>query len=440
MSSVLTAVPTKVRYSVLGFTLALTAISYLDRVRISMAAPAIKADLGLTDTQMGYVFSAFMLSYALFEIPAGWMADRFGPRITLVRIVIWWTVMSALTGAATGFWSLFIVRLLFGMGEAGTFPGISRVFVRWLPPREHGRAFGFALMLGALAGALSQPLMAALLSVMSWRYLFPLFSVVGIAWVIFWLLWFRDDPHSHPAVNAAELREIGSEPPSPQPPVPWRALIRSRNLIALCLVCGSWLYGWYFWLTWLPSYLLRARGFDLRETGWLAALPLACSAAGLLAGGWASDILSKKWGSRRGRRAPALLCLPLAVLAIFAGILVVSPLASALYLSVAAGLAALGLSPIFAVCLQIGGKHAGVVTGTMNMAGNLIGALCPVVVGWSVQHLSSWNIPLMSVAVFYLFAAVCWLMIDPEVPIQPIDVNRAGAPPGAYKATLTQTS
>jgi MFS family permease len=423
-----TTLATKVRYKVLAFTLALTAISYLDRVRISMAAPAIKADLGLSDTQMGYIFSAFMISYALFEIPAGWMADRFGPRVTLVRIVIWWTIMSALTGAAMGFWSLFVVRLLFGMGEAGTFPGLSRVFVRWLPPREHGRAFGLALMLGGLAGAASQPLMAALLGVMSWRYLFPLFSVIGITWVLLWFWWFRDDPHSHPAVNAAELAEIGSDPPSRQPSVPWRALVRSRNLIALCLVCGSWLYGWYFWLTWLPSYLLRARGFDLRETGWLASLPLACSAIGLLAGGWASDILSKKWGARRGRRAPALLCLPLAVVAIVAGILVASPLASALHLSMAAGLAALGLSPIFAVCLQIGGKHAGVVTGTMNMAGNLIGALCPVVVGWSVQHWSSWNIPLMSVAAFYLCAALCWLMVDPEIPIQPAKAAAGGEP------------
>ncbi len=419
MPSIPTSAPTRARYSVLGFTLALTAIAYLDRVRISMAAPAIKAELGLTDTQMGYVFSAFMFSYALFEIPAGWMADRFGPRLTLARIVLWWTLMSALTGMATGFWSLLIVRLLFGMGEAGTFPGISRVFARWLPPREHGRAFGFALMLGALGGALSQPLMATLLGVLSWRQLFPLFSVFGIAWAILWLRFFRDDPHAHPGVNAAELAAIGSAPPSAQPPVPWRALLLSRNLIALCLVCGSWLYGWYFWLTWLPSYLLRARGFDLRETGWLAALPLACSAIGLLAGGWSSDILTKKWGARRGRRAPALVCLPLAVLAIGAGIQVANPLTAAFCLSVAAGLAALGLSPIFAVCLEIGGRHAGVVTGTMNMVGNLFGALCPVVVGWCVQHLASWNIPLMSVAAFYLFAAVCWLAIDPAVRIQP---------------------
>ena len=140
-------------------------------------------------------------------------------------------------------------------------------------------------MLGALAGAVSQPLMATLLGVMSWRYVFPLFAVIGIAWVLWWFWWFRDDPHSHPAVNAAELAEIGSAPPSRQPPVPRGAMLRSRNHIALCLVCGSWLFGWYFWLTWLPSYLLRARGFDLKETGWLASLPLACSAIGLLAGG-----------------------------------------------------------------------------------------------------------------------------------------------------------
>ncbi len=410
--------PTRVRYKVLGFTLALTAISYLDRVRISMAAPAIKADLGLSDTQMGYVFSAFMLSYALFEIPAGWMADRFGPRLTLVRIVAWWTVMSALTGVATGLWSLFIVRLLFGMGEAGTFPGLSRVFVRWLPPREHGRAFGLALMLGALAGALSQPLMAALLSALSWRWVFPLFSIFGLAWLFFWLRYFRDDPHEHPGVNAAELAVIGSDPPSPHPPVPWRALLGNRNMIALCLICGSWLYGWYFWLTWLPSYLLRAHGFDLKAAGWLAAVPLIFSAFGLFGGGWASDILTKRWGARHGRRLPALVCLPLAVLAIVAGIYATQPTVAALFLSAAAGFAALSLSPIFAVCLEIGGRHAGVVTGVMNMVGNLFGALSPLVVGWCVQNLGSWNIPLMIIAGFYLFAEVCWLVIDPAIRIQ----------------------
>ena len=273
-------------------------------------------------------------------------------------------------------------------------------------------------MLGALAGALSQPLMAALLGAMSWRWVFPLFSIFGLVWIILWLRCFRDDPHDHPRVNAAELAVIGSEPPSTQPPVPWRALLTNRNMIALCVICGSWLYGWYFWLTWLPSYLLRAHGFDLKAAGWLAALPLVCSAFGLLGGGWASDILTKRWGARHGRRTPALVCLPFAVLAIIAGISATQPTVAALLLSAAAGLAALSLSPIFAVCLEIGGKHAGVVTGVMNMVGNLFGALSPLVVGWCVQNLSSWNIPLMIIAGFYLLAALCWLVIDPAKRIQ----------------------
>src|SRR5215470_14166477 len=144
---------TRVRYGVLGFTLALTAIAYLDRVCISTAAPAIKADLQIDDAHMGYVFSAFTLAYALFEVPSGWLADRFGARLMLTRIVIWWSAMTAATGLASGFGSLLAVRFLFGVGEAGTFPSISRAYARWLPTHERGRAFGLALMAGALGGA-----------------------------------------------------------------------------------------------------------------------------------------------------------------------------------------------------------------------------------------------------------------------------------------------
>src|ERR1043166_1269285 len=144
------SVPTRARYGVLGFTLALTAIAYLDRVCIATAAPAMKNDLQLSDVQMGSVFSAFTLAYALFEVPSGWLADRFGARLMLTRIVIWWSAMTAVTGWAGGFASLFAVRFLFGVGEAGTFPSITRAYGRWLPVRERGRAFGLALMTAAL--------------------------------------------------------------------------------------------------------------------------------------------------------------------------------------------------------------------------------------------------------------------------------------------------
>ncbi|MEO8604373.1 MAG: MFS transporter [bacterium] len=404
--------PTAVRQRVLGFTLAVTAIAYLDRVCISMAAPAMKADLGISDVEMGWVFSAFTFAYALFEVPSGWLADRFGARLMLTRIVVWWSALTAATGAAAGFTSLLAIRFLFGVGEAGAFPSMARTYARWLPERERGRAFGLTLMAGALGGALTQPLVVALLGWMHWRHTFVLFGAVGLVWAVAWFWWFRDDPHDHAAVNAAELRLIGSTPLAPHAGVPWSALLRDRNLIALCLMYLFAIYGWYFYLTWLPTYLLRARGFDLKQVGWLAALPLLSIAVGVLVGGWASDILSRRWGPRAGRRSTGLVGFPLAALAIVAGVLTPTPVSSALCFAAAAGLAALGVSPAWAVCLEIGGRHAGVVSGAMNTFGNLGGALSPVVIGFTLER-SGWTPSLLSIAVSYLLAAACWLRIDP---------------------------
>ncbi len=409
--------PTKTRYGVLGFTLALTAVAYLDRVRISITAPAIQKDLHLNDQEMSWVFSAFMLSYALFEIPSGWMADRFGPRLTLTRIVIWWSIMSALTGWAWSLWSLFFIRLLFGMGEAGLFPSISRVYVRWLPIQEHGRSFGLALLMAALGTAISQPLMAHLLEYMSWRTIFPLFSIGGFVWAVFWFWWFRDEPQNHPTVNKAELALIGTSIPKAHRAVPWNSLLRSLNMYALCLLCASWLYGWYFWLTWLPTYLLRVHGYNIKEVGWLAALPPLASGFGMLVSGWSSDILIRRLGLRKGRALPGVICLPLAVMAMIVGVTATVPLKAVLLLSLAAGLAAAGITNIFPVCLEIGGRHAGVVSGTMNMVGNLGGALTPIVVGECLKRWNSWEYYFLTLVGAYLLATLCWLVVDPKKPI-----------------------
>jgi ACS family glucarate transporter-like MFS transporter len=409
----LQGVPTRARHGVLAFTLALTAVAYLDRVCIATAAPAMKADLHLTDAQMGYVFSAFTFAYALFEVPSGWLADRFGARLMLTRIVIWWSVMTAATGAVGGFVSLVLVRFLFGAGEAGTFPSISRAYARWLPAPERGRAFGLAIMTAALGGAATQPLVVALLRVIDWRHTFPLFGLVGLLWAVAWFRWFRDDPHRHSGVNAGELQLIGTDPPAPHGRVPWRGLAGNRSLLALCLMYGAAIYGWYFYITWLPTYLLRARGFDLQQVGWLAALPLLSIGGGVLVGGWASDLLAHRWGARAGRRAPALVGFPLAALAIAGALLTPTPSIAAVLLAGAAGFAALGVSPAWAVCLEIGGRHAGVVSGAMNTFGNLGGTLSPIVIGLCLEAWSSWAASLLTVAVFYLVAAACWLAIDP---------------------------
>ena len=404
---------TRVRYGVLGFTLLLTAVAYLDRVCISTAAPAMKADLGLNDAQMGYVFSAFTFAYALMEIPSGWLADRFGPRLMLTRIVIWWSLMTAATGWAAGFVSLFVIRMLFGLGEAGCFPSMSRAFVRWLPAREHGRAVGLAVMTGALGGAITQPLVVWMLNRMHWRRTFPIFGLVGLAWALAWFWWFRDDPHHHAAVNEAELREIGCEPPAPHKRVPWGSLLANRSVWAVCFMYFGVIYGWYFFLTWMPTYLMRARGFDLEHAGWLSSLPLIGIATGVLSGGLASDALVRRWGLKIGRRTPGVVGLPLAAIAIVAAVGTSNPITSAWLLALAALLAALAVAPGWAVCLEIGGIHSGVVSGAMNMFGNLGGAISPLVVGEWLQRRGAWGMPLITVAGCYLLAMACWLAVDP---------------------------
>ena len=210
--------PTRKRHVVLGFALGAMVVAYLDRVAISTAAPAVKADLGLSDVQMGLVFSAFTLAYALFEVPSGWLADRFGSRWMLTRIVLWWSAMTAATGAATGFLSLLLLRWLFGMGEAGVLPSISRAFGRWLPAHARGNAFGLTIMAAALGGAATQPIVVWLLTHVSWRSAFPIFGSVGVVWAVAWLWWFRDEPREHRGVNAAELALIGGEPQAAHPP------------------------------------------------------------------------------------------------------------------------------------------------------------------------------------------------------------------------------
>ena len=420
--------PTRVRQVVVAWTLAIAAIAYLDRICISTAAPAIRAELGLSDGDMGLVFSAFTLAYALFEVPSGWFADRFGARITLTRIVVWWSVLTALTGLAGGLASLLVVRFLFGAGEAGMFPASARAFGRWLPQGERGRAFGLALMTAALGGALTQPLVVALLNRTSWRVAFAVFGSVGFVWAIGWWRWFRDEPGDHPAVNPTELRLIVADRGEilHHESVPWGLMVRNPTLRALCLMYAAGIYGWYFYITWLPTYLLRARGFDLSQVGWLAALPLLSIAGGVFLGGWGSDRLASRLGSRRGRRIMGLTGFPLAAAAAVVAVLTPSPLLSAGLFGAAAGLAALGIAPAWAVCVEVGGAHAGVVSGAMNMFGNLGGALSPLVIGFSLERFGSWQAPLLSVAALYVVAAVLWLEIDPGKRI--VIVEPAGTP------------
>jgi len=307
------------------------------------------------------------------------------------------------------------VRFLFGVGEAGMFPASARAFGSWLPERERGRAFGLTLMTAALAGAVTQPVVVAMVARTSWRLAFGIFGSLGVFWAIGWWRWFRDDPGDHRAVNASELSLIvasrGALPGHDS--VPWGSVLRNPTVRALCLMYGAAIYGWYFYLTWLPTYLVRARGFDLAQAGWLAALPLVSIGAGVFLGGWVSDRLTRRLGPRRGRRLAGMTGFPLAAATAVAAVLTSSPLLSACLFAAAAGLAALGVAPGWAVAVEVGGAHAGVVSGAMNMCGNLGGTLSPLVIGFSLERFGSWDAPLLSLAALYLVAAALWLQIDP---------------------------
>ncbi|MEY4386642.1 MAG: hypothetical protein RLY20_1925, partial [Verrucomicrobiota bacterium] len=366
------------------------------------------------------IFSAFTFAYAALEIPAGWLADRFGPRLMLTRVVVWWSLLTAATGLTQGFVSLLIVRFLFGAGEAGVFPGLSRVFSRWLPSHWHGNAFGLAVMTALLGGAATNKLTAALLQHFyhNWRIIFFLYGMVGLVWAAVWFWWFRDEPHQHRSVNAAEIKLIGSNPTTGHPPVPWRHLLNNRALLLLCGMYFSVIYGWYFFLTWMPKYLLKAREFDLKATGWFSMLPMLCMAVGVFLGGFASDQLVRKIGRRWGRRIPGLIGLPLAAGLTVIAVQTTDAKASAYLFAIAAGLATFGVAPGWAACLDIGGQHAGVVTGTMNTFGNLGGTAMPLFAGYWLEQHHSWTPPLLSVAALYLVAAICWLAIDAEQSIQ----------------------
>src|SRR5579875_176726 len=328
---------TRVRYQVLAFTVALAGVTYLDRVCIARAKGGIQSDLGLTEIQMGFAFSAFTFAYALFEIPTGAWGDRIGPRRVLTRIVSWWSSFTIATAAAFNYASLLAIRFLFGMGEAGAFPNSSKVISRWFPSAERGTAQGVFFAGAHLGGGLTPMLVGALMGYMNWRWVFAVFGLVGFVWAWAWYGWFRDEPADHPAVGRAEREYIESGRLEDRPHrLDARRLARilsDRNVIALCLMYFTQAYGFYFNLTWLPTYLEKARGFTDPALGLLAGLPLILSAVADLTGGLLTDALVRARGLRIGRCGVGGASLLIAGAAMIAGAAAEDPLAAALLIA-----------------------------------------------------------------------------------------------------------
>jgi len=408
------------RRTLLILIFTLTIITYLDRLAISAAMPTMSREFGFTPTQKGDIFSAFSIAYALFEIPSGWLGDRFGARLALTRIVVWWSVMTSLTGAAIGYRSLLMIRFLFGAGEAGAFPNIARAISRWFGQPELGRAMSVSFLGLATGSALTAPLIFTLLDLQSWRLVFVELGAIGLVWAFAWQRLFRDFPPALP--DPGEAVPPGIEPArqaeSPHR-TPWRAILTNPNLGLICLMYFAYGYGIFFYVTWLPTYLIEARGFSTGGTRWLSALPWLISLPGYLFGGWITDRLAARGRLKLARCGVGIAgYLTSALLLLLVSVVEDNRLA-AILLALALCAQTTTTSAAWAVCLDVGRRYAGAVTGTMNMIGNLGGAIAPLVVGLAVERLQSWSLPFRITAAIFLFSSIMWLFVDPTRPLVP---------------------
>lgn len=395
--------PNNARRKILWLIFTLTVITYLDRLAISAAMPAIAAEFNLTAEQKGWVFSAFTFAYAVFEMPSGWLGDRFGARLALTRIVLWWSAWTALTGAAVGFWSLVVVRFLFGAGEAGAFPNIARAVSRWFKAGEQGRVMSVSFVGLAVGSAATAPLVFTLLGWVGWRWTFVWCGLLGVGWCVAWRRWFRDEP-----AEGAEEVEAAER-------VPWAVMLRSGNLWRIGLMYFAFGYGLYFYITWLPTYLLEARGFSMGATKWLAALPWAVSGVGFWFGGWLTDWLVARTGNLKLARCGVGACGYAASAAVLILVARVEDRnVAAGLLALALGLQTTTISAAWSVCLDVGRRYAGVVTGFMNTVGNIGGVIAPLVVGFAVTRFGSWTLPFYVMAAVFGFGVVMWLLVDPR--------------------------
>jgi MFS family permease len=483
--------PPQVRRAILPFAVTLAIITYVDRVCISQAAPFLQEELGLTAGQMGLAFSAFAWAYGLFEIPGGWLGDRIGPRKVLMRVVILWSMFTAATGHVWNLASLVITRFCFGMGEAGCFPNLTKAFMIWLPRQERLRAQAILWLSARWGGAFTPLLVIWVMSWLSWRNTFVLFGSIGVIWAFFFHRFFRDQQRrfkngvgtARPQRFAAETTMLGDAPSPPLsqsiestqrdqdiashgadnagcpqsagPPreesaapdnqlnVPWRKLLSSRTVWLLWAQYFCLTYGWFFYVTWLPTYLKETRGLELDQNAlmlWLgdqlrahltpettrtvlvaalAGLPLFFGGLGAIVCGLVTHPLVRLTGSTAGtRRTIAVLGFTGAAILLVSSSYIRDPLLAMLAMGLASLCNDLTMPGSWSTCMDVGGKYAGTLSGSMNMMGSFGAAVAPLVIGFILEFTGrNWALTFWISGASYFLGGLCWLWLDPVTPI-----------------------
>jgi ACS family glucarate transporter-like MFS transporter len=391
------------RRQILLLLVALAMITFLDRIAIASAGPRIQQALHLSADQWGWVLGAFILAYGLFEIPTGAMGDRRGPKSVLTRIVIWWSAFTALTGAAFSFGPLVTIRFLFGAGEAGAYPNMAAVTARWFPVKERAQAQGFIWGASRLGGALAPLLVVPLQRWIGWRQTFVVFGAVGLLWAVAWRAWYPTAGEPSANFHYAAAR--------------YGRLLRVKQLWLIIVMYFCYAWGSWFFFGWFPVWLVKGAGFSESEMAVFSALPFILGAAGNVAGGFLSDRMVAAYGVKTARRVVGSGALTGSALLLLLMSLTHNHAAIGVFSSLGFGVADLMLPAAWALCLDIGGDHAGLVTGMMNSAGQFGGFVCSVLFGYVVQATGSYETPLRGVAAMVLIAALLFTRIDASRPL-----------------------
>ncbi len=419
--------PTRVRWRILALVTLLSMLTYLDRLNLSIAGGSIQAEFGFTNDAMGWVLSAFLLGYALFQIPGGWVGDRYGPRGMLTLTILSWSVLTAATALAPRLplamwfgvaWSFAVIRFAVGVGEASAMPNANKIVGNWISTARRGIGSSSSLIGIGAGGALTPPLIAWVMQRHGWRSSFYLCGAIGIAFAIAWHVLVTSRPEQHRRVNRAELDLIRFSQSNGESDAglgrrrpPWSKMLSSPSVWGL--IFGYFCQGYpiYFFHTWFFIYLVRVRGFSLTQGGWLGATPYLAIALLAPLGGWFSDLATMKIGKRRGRQVSVWIGMGLSAALMWAGANSPSPYVAVPMLAAAGGLNMFAATSFWATCIDLTENHVASLTALMNTLGNLGGWLSPIVTAYIATRFG-WNLALDCAALVTVCSGLLWIFVD----------------------------
>ena len=422
----MTSQPTShVRWFLVFLLFVLSAVAFLDRVNLSIAGAKISEEFAISNVRLGLVFSAFLFGYALFQTPAGWLADRFGPRRMLTLGVLWWGVFTGLTAAVSHnigriVLVLVVIRFLLGAGEAIVYPASNQFVARWVPSNERGVANGIIFAGVGIGAGITPPLISFIMLRYGWRASFLMSALIGLVAAAVWFLAARDTPEAHPSISPNELTHIQNGIPKPAASksglLSWSTILASLNVWILSLAYFCFGYVAWIFFSWFYLYLARVRGLDLKTSALYATLPFLAMAVCSPFGGAISDTVTKRWGSRFGRCSIAVLGFTLTAAFLVLGSAASDTRVASFVLAGGAGSLYLSQSSFWAVSADLGGKSSGSLSGFMNMA-NQIGGMITVSLTPLLADRFGWNMGFYVAAAIAGLGGVAWLLVDPGLSL-----------------------